>query len=703
MLFFGPILSTMVYAEHAELPDMTVTGTRSSFSSAVIQPDLVNAPQGDIAKLLPYIPGANVNSNGGLTGIAQYRGMYGDRVNVMIDGIKISSGGPNSMDPSLSYIPRARLETLEVIRGIAPVRSGNETIGGTMLTRSIHSEFGAGDAFEFHGLTSIGGQSADSSYDISTLLSVANQNHRVHVAASREDGDDVRFDGGDIHPSEHERNVYDIGYGFKQDEHEIGVNYERRDSDAAGTPALPMDIDFIKSDIASIKYKGLWNSTVINSKIYYTQVDHRMSNFGLRNPPIMRMMMPGGGMMQMPMRRFALTDSEDYGYGFDTAFPFAGGMLKVGTDGHLAEHNAMIFNPMSASFRVDNYKEIQRDVFGLYGEWDTALSSSRDLQLGLRYTRVNMDAGDVGGGGFPMAMMQMQVNMLAAGFNASERDQSDNNIDFVAKLTEHYSDQLDLEVGFARKTRSPSYQERYLWLPLESTAGLADGNNYVGDVNLDPEVAYQFEFGVDWHNDKTYMAPRFFYHHVNDYIQGIAHISGGSARMFHNMMTTMLGSNSRLLQFANVDARLYGADVDWGVSISPQWRVNGVLSYVEGKRRDTDDYLYRISPLSATVGLTHQRDNWSSTLETVVASSKKHVSTVNNERETAGYALLNLYGQYNAPGSGFSMTAGVDNILDKFYASHLGGYNRVSNSDVAKGQRVPGDGISAYLNLQYEW
>ena len=702
VLAFGQIASTSVNAEHAELPDITVTESRSEFSSAVIQPDLVNAPQGDIAKLLPYIPGANVNSNGTLTGIAQYRGMYGDRVNVMIDGIKISSGGPNSMDPALSYIPRSRLQSLEVIRGIAPVRSGNETIGGTMMTRSIHSEFGSGDDFEFHGQTALGGQTADSSYDISTLLSLANKNHRIHVGASREDGDDIRFDGGDIHPSEHERNVYDIGYGFTQGNHDIGVNYERRDSNAAGTPALPMDIVFINADVASVKYKGLWNSAEINSKVYYTQVDHKMSNFELRDPPIMTMMMPGGAMMQMPMRRFALTDSEDYGYGFDAEFPFAGGSLKIGTDGHIAEHNADVFNPMSASFIINNYKDVQRDVFGLYGEWDTALSSVWDLQLGLRYTRINMDAGDVAATGFP-TMLQTPVNMLTAGFNASERDQSDNNIDFVAKLTDHLNENTDLEIGFARKTRSPSYQERYLWLPLESTSGLADGNNYVGDPNLDPEVSYQFELGIDWHSDAFYMAPRVFYHHVDDYIQGVDHTTGGPARMFHNMLTTMLGSNAKLLQYANVDARLYGADVDWGVFINPQWRVNGVLSYVEGKRRDTGDYLYRISPLTATVGLTHQRDNWSATLETVAASSKSHVSEVNNELETAGYALLNLYGQYKTPGSGFSVTAGVDNVLDKFYASHLGGFNRVSNSDVARGQRVPGAGISAYVNLQYEW
>ena len=39
----------------------------------------------DTATVLKEVPGANVNANGPLTGIAQYRGMFGDRIAVVID------------------------------------------------------------------------------------------------------------------------------------------------------------------------------------------------------------------------------------------------------------------------------------------------------------------------------------------------------------------------------------------------------------------------------------------------------------------------------------------------------------------------------------------------------------------------------------------------------------------------------------------
>ena len=73
----------------------------------------------DSAALLKRAVGANVVTNGPLTGMAQYRGMSRMRISSRINGQHISPGGPNWMDPPLSYAPAAHLESLEVHRGIA--------------------------------------------------------------------------------------------------------------------------------------------------------------------------------------------------------------------------------------------------------------------------------------------------------------------------------------------------------------------------------------------------------------------------------------------------------------------------------------------------------------------------------------------------------------------------------------------------------
>lgn len=98
----------------------------------------------DSATVLKDIPGANVNANGSITGIAQYRGMYGDRVSVATDQLGVISGGPNTMDTPLSYMSPMITEELVVERGIARVSSSPESIGGYINTKLARGQFSDG-------------------------------------------------------------------------------------------------------------------------------------------------------------------------------------------------------------------------------------------------------------------------------------------------------------------------------------------------------------------------------------------------------------------------------------------------------------------------------------------------------------------------------------------------------------------------------
>ena len=95
----------------------------------------------DTATILKDIPGANVNANGPVTGIAQYRGMYGDRISVVIDHLGVVSGGPNAMDAPLSYVSPMITEALSVTRGVASVSLAPESIGGHVSTTLSRGEF----------------------------------------------------------------------------------------------------------------------------------------------------------------------------------------------------------------------------------------------------------------------------------------------------------------------------------------------------------------------------------------------------------------------------------------------------------------------------------------------------------------------------------------------------------------------------------
>ena len=680
------LLSPCVSAETEEvreLPEMTVQGDSPDAPAAyTIELQQTPVTSADTAALLELAPGANVNRNGPLTGIAQYRGMYGDRVNVLVNGMHISSGGPNGMDPPLSYVPRAQLESLEVIRGIAPVSTGLESIGGSMKANVRTSHFASGDTFIPSADVLLGGATVDSSYSVGAFGALANQNHRMHVYGSKENGDDYKYPDGKVTPTEYDRNNGGIGYGYQRNGQEIGLDYRQNRTNDTGTPSLPMDIIYIDTDIYDSEYSGTFGAYDVHGRLFYNDVEHKMNNYSLRNPP-------------MPMMtRENNTTSDGLGFRADVGYALGSGRLLLGADGQFDSHDATVTDPINnPSFYVEAYNNVERNAFGAFVEWDGSLGSDWDMQLGGRYTRVNSSSGDVS---HFMAGMNQAINTLQTQFNDSNKDNNQNNFDLVGKLEHAYSPQIGFNVEAGIKNRAPSYQQLYLWVPLQSTNGLADGHNYVGDVNLDKETAYEAGLGLDWNTPRTYATPRIFYRYVDNYIQGTP------ATDPTVIMVSTANGDPNPLQWSNVDATLYGFDMGWGATLGGNWSLDGVVSYVRGKRDDINDNLYRIAPLNGSATLSYTRMNWWVGLEGVAYARQDKVSKTNDETKSAGYGLANLRGNIEIMRN-LAINVGIENLFDKKYENHLSGINRVADSDVAVGARVPGSGRSYYATLQYRY
>ena len=120
---------------------------------------------------------------------------------------------------------------------------------------------------------------------------------------------------------------------------------------------------------------------------------------------------------------------------------------------------------------------------------------------------------------------------------------------------------------------------------------------------------------------------------------------------------------------------------------------------MRGERDDTSDDLYRIAAPNASATLSYNRPTWWVGFEGVAYAKQDNVSKTNNETRSSGYALANLRGGIEVMRD-LSITAGVENIFDRDYANHLSGINRVADSDVAVGKRVPGEGLSFFAALQ---
>lgn len=647
------------------------------------KPDPIVVSQTDSASLLKSVPGANINRNGPITGIAQYRGLFGDRVAVSMDNDAVLSGGPNAMDAPLSYAPPLLLKSLEVTPGIAPVSASQEAIGGHIVATLDRGEFAGTEDTQTSGTISSRYGTVDDGVNHGLKAVIANDQHKLAALASYDEGNDGESGNGDkLADTGYRRERYDLSYAWQNATSNITLSGGKLDTNDTGTPALPMDIVYIHTDIANLSAATDYKGMTFRTRMGYSDVDHLMDNFFLRsnvNPMMYRQNNATG-------RQFSWGGSVEVPFGEDT--------LTVGIDGTKVVHDALITNPNMTMFAVQNFSDAERDIYGLFAEWKH-ITQQWQIETGLRYNRVNMNSDEVSASGM-MPMMQNLADGLAGSFNNGERDQSFDNIDIVVKASRPLTDTTSLNIGLARKTRAPSYQELYLWLPLEATGGLADGRSYIGNLDLDSELNYEINTGLDWQAGNVYASGQVFFRKVDDFIQGTP-----SNNMSANMLATMM-SGQAPLQFNNIDAELYGFDGRYGLILNDNWRLDGVLSYVRGEDKDNGDNLYRIAPLNHSLAVSWQKAALSARVESVLYAKQSKTSNYNDEQDSAGYGLLNAQGQYRISKQ-FKISAGINNLLDKHYVDHLSGYNRNSDSDIAIGDRLPGQGRNFFIAMNISW
>ncbi|MEC8949464.1 MAG: TonB-dependent receptor [Pseudomonadota bacterium] len=667
----------------------------------------------DPAKLMNQVPGGAVNNNGPLTGQIQYRGMFGPRINVRVDGMLIHGGGPNWMAPPLHHIPAGLMEELVVEQGIASITTGGG-IGGAATALWKRPAYTNDRGWNFTGNSETAFGSVDNGTSFSGIAGFASSTQRIYAVGSLDAGDDFESADGDVAATEYQRSVYGVGYGFRNGPHEFDINLYTIETDDTGTPSLPMDIDWFDTDVWNASYKTELGSAGLEVRIYGSDIDHGMSNSLLRpTPDFSSLMLP-------PFigddNRFVGAKSEEFGFKVALDWMVGNGVAVVGIEGKDAEHDATVTDPDFAAFFVNNFNNSEVENLSYFGQWSTLANERWYFEAGVRIEDISSETDAVDA--FPARLVDMKpamwpmgtppraVWMLREAFNSGDRSATDNNLDWVLKSRYQASDNLVIELGLAQKTRSPLYQERYLWIPLEANAGIGDGNNYVGNPGLDPEESQQIELGFDWDFRDYYFSPRIYHRKVDDYIQGVPAT---------NMMVVAVSANANgdptPLIFANTDAEFDGIDLTFGALLNDTWRLEGVASRVDGDRDDISDHLYRVSPDSIRLALYYETPNFTAKFEQVYVAKQDDISFTNtfdqlngnnSSDPTKSHMLSNVFLTWTM-NDNWILSAGAENLLDENYVDHLTGFNRVMGSNVPSGSRLFGPGRNFFARFQYQW
>jgi iron complex outermembrane receptor protein len=316
-----------------------------------------------------------------------------------------------------------------------------------------------------------------------------------------------------------------------------------------------------------------------------------------------------------------------------------------------------------------NINDGHRTRLAWFAEVASKWNSQWTTLLGVRNDTVWMNTGPVSGySSDPMYAMD------ADAFNSVSRGRPDIDLDLTALTRYEPNRHFTFEMGYARKTRAPNLYERYAWSTDWMTSGMinwfGDGNYYVGNVSLKPEIAHTASATASWHDRARKVweikaTPYFTY--IRDYID------------VNELATQTYGASTfSQLQFANHNARIYGADLTgefalWNSARFGRGEITDLSGWLHGRRLDTGTGLYQMMPLNTRLGFTEKLKGWTAGPEVQLVDRKSDVDPLRFEPRTPGYTLLNFNAGYRL--HHLRIDAGANNLLNKYYFLPLGGVN----------------------------
>lgn len=641
------LVTTAVLLNASEVTSLdTISVVETANSKIVKDVSDEQIKSADLAEALSKnVPSISIVRRSGIANDIILRGQKKDNINILLDDAKIYGACPNRMDPATSHVLTNNIQSVKVIQGPYDVEnfgtlSGLVKVETKEPTKDVHGEINLNAG-------SFGYKKA------SATVSGGTDRFKLLVSTSTEEGDQYK-DGN--------------GNNFSEQQIEKNVLY--------------------KDQYSNTKQKAFEKKTLLTKGQFNINDDQeiKLSYTANRSDNILY---PTGGMdadyddsniytvgyTARNLGDFSKELNLDYYYS-DVDHPMSTTLRNRKTTPTSMMTMAPMVSRLKTSIwgsKVKNSIEVADSLVtvGLdtsVRNWravDTATPSipssdttnkaifskieksfgQLDLEFGTRYDYTDVDTSK--------AINPEDKKYVGLNANVFGIYNIDENTKYFA--------------GVGKSSRVPDARELY-----HSTAG---------NSTLDQTKNYEADIGFDKTIGTFNIRPKLFYSVLKDYI--------------YNSGT-----------FENIDAKIYGLDVSGFYFMTENFSLDYGMAYQRGKKdgeyTGNDKDLAEIPPLKGNLALNYEMDKSKYTAEVVAVDSWDSYDSSAREQELGGYAVFNL--KYtNQLHKNIGLTLGVDNVLDKTYAS-TNTYQDITYLTVNNERILFNDpGRYGYVNLKYSF
>lgn len=596
----------------AELQPQVITANplgevQPAAPSSVLQgDDLTLRQKGSLGETLDGLPGVSSTWFGPGASRPIIRGMDGDRIRLLRNGVGALDASSLSYDHAVPEDPNV-VERIEVVRGPAALLYGGNAIGGVVNSFDNRIPSEAVDGVHGRGELRYGG--ADTTRSAAGALEAGDGNFALHLDAGSREFNDLRIpgyahsraqraiDGDDskhrVENSDGRQDSGAIGGSYHWDHGYAGLSYSGYDGNY-GSPAeddvrlkMQQDRYAFASEIRDLE--GPFSSVKLDAA--YTEYQHK-----------------------------EIEDGET-----GTTFKNDGYEARIE-----ARHKPLgpLEGVVGAQVANSRFSALGEEAFVPHTETDSAAlfflenwQASEHLALSfggrVEHSRVDPDAKDNERFAENDGSRSFTVGSLSSGA--------------VYQLTPIWA----LAATLSYTERAPTFYELYANGPHAAT-----GTYEVGDADADKEKAVSTDLALRFDNGVHKGSVGVFYSRFSNYIGLLA-----SGRYRDEEGEVVAADSDEALPeylYSGVRAEFYGVEAQDRIHLleSPYGNFDLELSgdYTRAKNRDTGQPLPRIAPLRLNSALIWELQQWQARLEVEHAASQHRVP--DEELSTDGYTTL---------------------------------------------------------------
>ncbi|MEN3028692.1 MAG: TonB-dependent receptor [Aquificaceae bacterium] len=665
------LFSLPAFSQELLLKEVEVKGKRETFKESLEVREVRESFAKDVGEALQKIEGINKVRKGVIANDTVIRAFQRDNINVLIDDTEVHGACPNRMDPPAFHVDFSEVERIEIIKGPFDIKHQG-SLGGlvNIITRKPEKGFRLKlnvtlGSFDYRNLSPV------VSYRDENFYGLVGYSHRYSKPYKDGDGRRVTqysaqhpppnsaYRPEKVNSRAFEINTYWAKFGFSPvKNHEFEVAYTRQEADHVLYPALRMDAIYDNTDRLNLTY-SIKNR--LRLQFYFTQVKHDMTD----------QYRVSSDNMPRPYSMRTYADTRTYGGRIEGKI----GGFTLGLEAYRRNWEAVNYRRMYTGANpytpVHMIPDVDITNIGVYGEYEKNLSKNIRLVAGLRLDTTESQVGARDGSTSP----EFNTNLYNTVHGTRSTSKRDTYPSGSAQLFYTLTPEVELFAGLGHSVRVPDPQERYTYLP-------GGQQPWVGNPRLKPSRNTELDLGIKHQSKKSLTKATVFLSFVQDYIT----------------MNRRNNANT----YANTDAIFWGFELGSTYNIWGNLFLSGGASYTEGRKdrkpaiNMNDKDVAEVPPLKGRIGLRYDTGMWFVEGETIATATQSRVDSDLGEQRTSGWAILNLKAGINY--RGFTLNAGVENLLDKRYFEHFS-YIR----HPFRGARVPEPGRSFYVSATYQF